>query len=190
MADSAKGVYSYDYFAAGTCSSQPAPPPKILTEEEIAAQKQLEQQRQAEGTSTWNSAGTFEERSWFEWAKERLCGMLAGKNCGQSVTITAVTDVSGHANAWIVRGKKRHGFDLEFTVAWSWAGAATVKGTCRVPSIASDELDELRVESPEVTTKLPSHAAHESAACKAAAASLPPALQTSLADLLVELRQK
>lgn len=57
-------------------------------------------------------AGTFEERNWSEWSKDRLKLMFKDLKIGD-VTITDVNSITGDAHAWVVRGKRRHGFDFE-----------------------------------------------------------------------------
>ena len=51
-------------------------------------------------------AGTFEERSATPWAKERLTELLKAFSSG-GVAMTAVSSITGDANIWMVRGKKR-----------------------------------------------------------------------------------
>jgi activator of HSP90 ATPase len=69
-------------------------------------------------------AGTFEERNVTEWAKERLKELLVGCDCGPlqqqgaSLTITEVTSCGGEAHQWLVRGKKRGGFEFQLSLKW------------------------------------------------------------------------
>ena len=51
-------------------------------------------------------AGTFEERSATPWAKERLTELLKAFSSG-GVAVTVVSSITGDANIWMVRGKKR-----------------------------------------------------------------------------------
>jgi activator of HSP90 ATPase len=81
-------------------------------------------------------AGTFEERNVTDWAKERLKELLVGCECGPSqqgasVTLTEVTSCSGEAHQWLVRGKKRGGFEFALHLKWrvelgeaSWAAGS------------------------------------------------------------------
>jgi hypothetical protein len=65
-------------------------------------------------------AGTFEERDWTEWAKKRLGELCkepphdgyGGGDVGR-VRVTSITVDGGHANTWLVRGKKKCGFDFQ-----------------------------------------------------------------------------
>ncbi len=59
------------------------------------------------------TAGTFEERDWTAWAKDRLDALLQQQTSSSAVQVTKATVEKGHANAWVVRGKKKVGFDLE-----------------------------------------------------------------------------
>lgn len=62
-------------------------------------------QQEAAGTSsqhtasTWNKAGTFEERDVTEWAKQRVEEVIVGTSSGGAV-ITKCRSITGHANIW------------------------------------------------------------------------------------------
>lgn len=70
-----------------------------LTEEEAQALEQQQRQASSAGASAWNNAGTFEERSAAEWAKQRLKELLPGAS-NSGVSVSAVTSVSGDAHIW------------------------------------------------------------------------------------------
>lgn len=83
----------------------PHPPTQKLAEGAAVAAagggQQAAQGGAAGGVSTWNAAGTFEERDVTEWAKQRLPEMLVGLRNG-SVTVTSCKSITGHANIWCV----------------------------------------------------------------------------------------
>lgn len=67
--------------------------------------------------------GTFEERDCSKWAKEQLKELLVGVEApattsggagasAVSVCITELASCSGEAQQWIVRHKKRAGFEF------------------------------------------------------------------------------
>ena len=58
--------------------------------------------------------GTFEERNVTAWAKEQLEALLVGmehSTPSARVRIDTLTSASGEAHVWIVRHKKRWGFE-------------------------------------------------------------------------------
>jgi hypothetical protein len=130
----------------------------------------------AGGGSAWNAAGTWEDRDCSAAAKaglaSRLEGLVVSGEGGGSdaaiATVTGVEAVTGEATLSIVRGVRRAGFDFDVTVRWEaknssssgsgengggdgGEGASAVSGTARIPNLASDELDDLRVEDVNVT---------------------------------------
>lgn len=54
-----------------------------------------------QAASTWNKAGTFEERDVTEWATQRLQDMVVGTSSGAAV-VTKCRTITGHANIWCV----------------------------------------------------------------------------------------
>jgi hypothetical protein len=179
-----KADLSYSYFLAKTTTTE-APSPRKLTEEEIKAQQEAEKEKSQKGGSLWNHAGTFEERNVSKWAQDRLKDLLVGCSAG-GVSVTEVTSVTGDANIWMVRGKKRHGFSFEISMSWKMeaAGAATVAGTLKVPNADVEDLDDLTLE-PEVTK---SGKDKEEAEALAACKQLKGPLEKALQDFLKEFK--
>jgi len=80
-----------------------------------------------QGTSQWNTAGTWEEKNVSEWAKTSLTEMVL-QTCyvlpssspapGAVVTATKVSKLEGHASVAVVRGKTR--FIYEFSCKLDW----------------------------------------------------------------------
>lgn len=90
-------------------TSDPAPPP-------------------TQGTSVWNTAGTWEEKDCSGWATESLAALLpkatytlpdSSPAPGAILTVESAT-VNGHASAATVRGKKRYIYELDATVHWKF----------------------------------------------------------------------
>jgi len=185
-----KADLSYSYFLANSNGQAgPAPPPRKLTEEEVRQQQEMERQKSAQGSSAWNHAGTFEERCVTEWAKDRLKLKLRDLSKG-GVTITDVNSITGDANIWIVRGKRRQGFHLEATLAWKAevSNGQEVRGHLKVTNIDSDDLDDM-VLAPEVLHKQAGWEAAEAEALRKASA-MQEVLREVLEQLQEELKQK
>ncbi|KDD73888.1 hypothetical protein H632_c1756p0 [Helicosporidium sp. ATCC 50920] len=155
-----KADLSYSYWTArSSASSAPPPAPKLLSEEEVAAQRREQEFHAQSGASMWNRGGTFEERavgiSWIREEVAQLARPLARQDGRASVSVLALKSCSGEATQWIVRGKKRAGFelsievDLQGKVAKESGEEALVQGTL---SACADELDEMesRVQFDEV----------------------------------------
>mmetsp|Transcript_38249 Transcript_38249/g.108132 ORF Transcript_38249/g.108132 Transcript_38249/m.108132 type:complete len:215 (-) Transcript_38249:221-865(-) len=151
----AKGELSYSSWASTSASSK-APKVKKISEEE--AQQVHAMHKSASGSgSLWNAAQTFEERDVSKWAKEELSRQLLQVKCEAEsgavvVALSEVKKADGDANIWLVRGKKRVGF--EFKVECKWNAAVSeqggeeplnVTGRLTVPNLAVDELDELEL---------------------------------------------
>ena len=69
-------------------------------------------------------AGTFEERTVTEWAKERLTQLVKAASM-PDVVVDDVTSVTGDANIFIVRGKKRCGLRLVRHEPCIWGSGPT-----------------------------------------------------------------
>jgi hypothetical protein len=72
-----------------------------LSEGAAAAQQEPAGTSGQHTVSTWNKAGTFEERDVTEWAKERVQEMVVGISSGGAV-VTKCRSITGHANIWCV----------------------------------------------------------------------------------------
>jgi len=84
----------------------------------------------AEGTSAWNTAGTWEEKDATKWAEETLTAALlaaayvlpAGSpSPGARATVTKVSKLDAHASYATVRGKERFLYEFSLTVRWELA---------------------------------------------------------------------
>ncbi|PSC70145.1 Chaperone binding,ATPase activator [Micractinium conductrix] len=146
-----KADLSYSYWAANAASEAPPPQPKKLSEAEAAAHQQ-QLLHTAGGASAWNAAGTWEERPVaLAWVQQQLGELLAALHHsarGVAVAVAEVTSCSGEAHQWVVRGKRRAGFELAVEFKWraELGGGAAVTGTAKIPHAAADELDEMQLE--------------------------------------------
>ena len=120
---------SYTYWTAGAAREAPPPQPVLLSEAEARAQAEREAQLGAAGGggSAWNAAGTFEERPVsLDWVRAQLeellggiCHIHSGDGGACTVTVIGVGACGGEAHQWVVRGKRRAGFDLTgLTFRW------------------------------------------------------------------------
>lgn len=136
----------------------------------------------ANGTSVWNSAGTYEERQLSPWASAELKRSLSalashipapGVAGVQSadLCVAEVENVTGDAQVSMVRGKKKHLADYCADVKWTLTAVVdagkvdTISGRVQVLDISADQ--EFEVGTVEVThyngnsaslSSLPQHA--------------------------------
>mmetsp|Transcript_2284 Transcript_2284/g.4156 ORF Transcript_2284/g.4156 Transcript_2284/m.4156 type:complete len:195 (-) Transcript_2284:157-741(-) len=108
-------------------------------------------------SSSWNSAGTWEEKDMSSLAIEELQKIFCDKNFalmenGSADRVCAVAaTVSGDCQAYHIRGRPRLGFEL--TVNLSWKGTFNgeeVTGDLSVQDLDSSDLDGFEIRS---TTK-------------------------------------
>ncbi|GIL44600.1 hypothetical protein Vafri_2125, partial [Volvox africanus] len=186
----AKGELSYSYWAGKGSGNVPLPEPRKLTDQEKA---ELERQASATAASAWNAAGTFEERGATPWAKSRLTELILKRELpGRDVTVVDVNSCEGEANIFIVRGKKRCGFDFELQLAWKATPrpeAIEIRGHCKVLNFSSDDPDDLEVQ-PEVSHRQPDRAADEAVALARVKAVLESELVKVVSQLLEELKAR
>ncbi|EFJ43846.1 hypothetical protein VOLCADRAFT_95921 [Volvox carteri f. nagariensis] len=198
-----QGDLSYSYWAGKGGGDVPLPEPRViwrpsigrlgkLTEEE-KAEMERQASAAASGASAWNAAGTFEERGATCWAKSRLTELIRERELpGGGVTVVDVNGCEGEANIFIVRGKKRCGFDFELQLAWKAVprpGAIEIRGHCKVLNFSSDDPEDLELH-PEVAHRQPDRAADEAIALDQVRAVLRPELIKILTQLLEELKAK
>lgn len=95
-----QGEMSYSYWTNTSDPANTDVQPVKLSEGAAASTAQ-----EAAGTSgqhaasTWNKAGTFEERDVTDWARTLLQERVVGISCGGAV-ITKCRSITGHANIW------------------------------------------------------------------------------------------
>jgi tetratricopeptide (TPR) repeat protein len=155
------------------------------------------------GTSVWNSAGTYEERQLSPWASaelKRSLGALAAHIASPGVPgvqsadlcVAEVENVTGDAQVTMVRGKKKHLADYCADIKWTLTALLqeggkvdTISGRLQLLDISADQ--EYEVGAVEVThyngnaaslSSLPQHAGQlVTRYVKAGANSAPQGLQ-------------
>lgn len=108
------------------------------------------------GGSTWNQAGTYEEKGMLKWAEERLRSGLTGLTFeipsgagGGTARTTGASDIKGDASISVSRGKRRYLLDLTANVDFEvTVGEATGKGRMVLSEVtaADDDEPEVKVE--------------------------------------------
>uniref|UniRef100_K3W7J9 MYND-type domain-containing protein n=1 Tax=Globisporangium ultimum (strain ATCC 200006 / CBS 805.95 / DAOM BR144) TaxID=431595 RepID=K3W7J9_GLOUD len=114
--------------------------------------------------SAWNTAGTFEERTFTKWAEQKWSDLFTGAAYSEekfTATFSAPEKVTGDASICVVRGKKRFLYDFNFTLPFevSIGGGTIYKGKYTMNEISNDEDYEI---SGRLTNK-PSSAADATA---------------------------
>lgn len=109
--------------------------------------------------SAWNAAGTWEDRDVTEFAKQTLKGKLtefATLDCaGGALEVEEVSNVDGDASKPVIRGKRRHMFDMSFKLkfVFKWmdsSGQRNAKGTVEVTDFTNDVFTDGADARPEV----------------------------------------
>jgi len=103
------------------------------------------------GGSSWNKAGTYEERGQIKWVKAELPQALKGIKFdlpqGGIVNVTDVTDINGDASITVARGKRKHLLDLTFAVEYDIkVGADTGKGKLAYSEVTANDDDDFEVK--------------------------------------------
>jgi len=111
----------------------------------------IEEKAAKGGGSSWNQAGTYEERSQMKWVKENLPQALKDINLdlpqGGSLKVSAIVDIAGDASITVARGKRKHVLDLTFNVEYELkVGDDTGKGKFCYAEVTADLDDEFEVK--------------------------------------------
>lgn len=173
-----KGDLSYHFWAGKGGGTAPTPTAKKLTNEEAIELERSNSSSLGTGASAWNAAGTWEEKDFFGWAKDSIKEHLVGLGptlAAGTGEITGIEKCTGEANVVCVRGKIRHGYDLDVTFEWSVSiDDKETKGTMRIPEISIDTVhdDELQCEV-KVAKPKKAHATQEAEACTSMKSLLP-----------------
>lgn len=107
--------------------------------------------------SKWNRAGTFEERDRSEWCKGALKRLLPGAavECGgheagaSRIRVTKIRDMEVDATACVIRGRRRHLFDLSFALEWEAQradGTTAARGALRYADVDGPAVADARYE--------------------------------------------
>mmetsp|Transcript_3076 Transcript_3076/g.9570 ORF Transcript_3076/g.9570 Transcript_3076/m.9570 type:complete len:388 (+) Transcript_3076:20-1183(+) len=107
------------------------------------------------GASSWNQAGTFEEknhtayaRDWFQTKLRAIMVDLPPLDgplrLPRYLTVAAVRDFKGDASVTLARGRKKHLLDISFTLEWEFPlddkGLAKASGTASFPDVTADAI--------------------------------------------------
>jgi hypothetical protein len=143
---SGAGGYHYFHEMANKGTAPRAQPKKITAAEAEALTNQLAGSG-GSGLSSWNTAGTWEERNHTAWAESRVTEMVVGFVCPPTTSdkftakLVSIKSFKGDATVVMVRGKPRSGFDFDVTIAWEAVFLTGdvdgltgdgEKGTCRI----------------------------------------------------------
>mmetsp|Transcript_37438 Transcript_37438/g.88979 ORF Transcript_37438/g.88979 Transcript_37438/m.88979 type:complete len:211 (+) Transcript_37438:177-809(+) len=194
----AKGDLSYSSWASGVTTSD-SPEGKKLSPAEAQAAHEMHKSASGSG-SLWNAGQTFEERDISKWAKQELKQQLLGVRIDSGdivATISSVTKVEGEAHIWVVRGKKRVGFEFHVDCDWSATvkrdgGPVQVSGTLSLPEVEPDELDELEVRDIKLkdSTKDTDDAEATQAALAAVRNEIPASIRAACRGFLSVLKER
>ena len=202
--------YFHDQANRGTA---PAAKPKKLSEAEAAALSAKLEGSGGSGLSSWNTAGTWEERTHTKWAEGRIAELLVtGDAIAETdsirVKLTSVKKLEGDATVVMVRGKPRHGFDFSLTLTFECVfkekskedgntddddgtdeSFTTIKGTVKVPEASRDVLEDENVDFVcDVDDKKPARRSKEALAVSLVKKSLEPVLLRAFGVLDAELK--
>jgi len=100
----------------------------------------------AQGASSWNQAGTWEERDMTGWANGRLPELLVGLELplpggAGAVRTTELKKLEGDSQITLSRGKRRFLFEYSFELHWELTVTETgakAKGHLHFPDMSSD----------------------------------------------------
>jgi activator of HSP90 ATPase len=162
--------------------------------------------------SSWNTAGTWEERTHTKWAEKRISELLVtGDAIAETdvarVLLTSAKKIEGDATVVMVRGKPRHGFDFSLTLTFECVfkekskedvtddddgtdeAFTTIKGTVKVPEASRDVLEDENVDFVcDVDEKKPARRSKEALAVSLVKKSLEPVLLRAFGVLDAELK--
>lgn len=107
------------------------------------------------GASTWNQAGTYEEKGMKKWLEDKLRSSLIDisfaipNGVGGAIVTKAVENISGDASISVSRGKRRHLLDASFEVVYE-ATVGDLKGSGKLcfseVSTGADDEPDIKVE--------------------------------------------
>jgi len=101
------------------------------------------------GSSVWNTAGTWEEKSMTPWGKEKMEELLVGvefdlPNGMGLLKTTKMKDLTGDCSITMIRKKKKHLFDWSFKLEWKvdLKDAGPCSGSLTFPDVTPDSEGE------------------------------------------------
>mmetsp|Transcript_86700 Transcript_86700/g.250398 ORF Transcript_86700/g.250398 Transcript_86700/m.250398 type:complete len:197 (+) Transcript_86700:118-708(+) len=146
-APAAKSGYTYWKRDIGDAHVLPDSTPKKLDDEAAEQRIKAEPPRASSVGSSWNAAGTWEEKDMSAAARAELERILSDESFvlleGDGTKVVACkATVTGDSQAYNIRGRPRLGF--EFKVKCSWKGTfegEEVSGEFQIPEFDSSDLD-------------------------------------------------
>jgi len=129
---------------------------KLIAEQGFGKPQKLEaptEDKEAKGGgSSWNQAGTYEEKGQMNWVKRELPQALKGISFdlpqGGKTVVTGVVDIAGDASITVARGKRKHLLDLTFSVEYDIkAGDDTGRGKLLYKEVTANDDDDMEVET-------------------------------------------
>ncbi|CAM8942798.1 unnamed protein product [Rhodiola kirilowii] len=151
-----KSGNSYRYWVRDAKEdAAPLPVPRKLTDQEKDRLNSSDSQIAKHLGSTWNKAGTWEEKNLNKWASDRLKELLISVGylefSGGRAEIAEVSRCEGDAYLVTVRNKKLVGYTYEISleVKGEWTvkdEQKTLKGLIDVAEFSFGELDDLQIE--------------------------------------------
>lgn len=129
------------------------------------------------------------------WVKEQLEGILSDAETarshanGSKLEIVSLSTCTGEATQWLVRGKKRGGFELtaEFAVEGVDPSGNPASATLALKEISGDDLDDLE---PTLTWKELAGTDADQRAIREAAKGLTEMLAEALGELLERIKAR
>lgn len=119
-----------------------------ITPKAISSSQNVAQVSKTQG-SAWNTAGTFESKSYTPWAIDRISTLLngvslnipEGEGGGGGVITLKNSSLDGDAEIAINRGKRKHIYDFSATVDWELemkGDADDIKGSFSIEDVSGD----------------------------------------------------
>eukprot|EP00928_Gymnodinium_smaydae_P057955 TRINITY_DN4117_c0_g1_i1.p1 TRINITY_DN4117_c0_g1~~TRINITY_DN4117_c0_g1_i1.p1 ORF type:complete len:395 (+),score=129.34 TRINITY_DN4117_c0_g1_i1:77-1261(+) len=149
------------------------------------------------GGSSWNQAGTYEEKNMIKWVEERLKTTCVGlsfavpNGAGGEIVTKAVENITGDANISVSRGKRRRLLDLSFDVTYEASiGGEKGKGKLCLSEVSAGDGDEPEV-NPEIDSSTPPGVREVlKAFVNNAGQGLQPLVIKAIKDLIAEYKEK
>lgn len=174
--------------------------PTAITAEKAEAAATTDAEKSADG-SVWNKAGTWEDKDATDFAisglKAKLVSFPSIDAAGGNLTAEDVDGVEGEASKPVIRGRRRHMFDLSFKVKFhfKWmdsSGQRSAKGTIEVSDFTNDTFTPEVLSEPAVRlsfsdSRLLDKGRQEAILAKLGTTSWPPSAGSLLADVAAKM---
>mmetsp|Transcript_105707 Transcript_105707/g.295987 ORF Transcript_105707/g.295987 Transcript_105707/m.295987 type:complete len:197 (+) Transcript_105707:71-661(+) len=150
-AGTSKSGYTYWKRDIGDAHVLPDSTPKKLDDDDAVQRLKEDPPRVSSVGSSWNAAGTWEEKDMSVAARAELERILSDESLalleGANTKVVACkATVTGDSQAYNIRGRPRLGF--EFKVKCSWKGTfegEEVSGEFQIPEFDSSDLDGFEI---------------------------------------------